>query len=302
MRTPTQLTIADVGIQLSFEEKLLQRFALPNKNDHNFVPGFALQTGQISIHINSFTTPTHAGEKIISSEDRLWQMYHCEEGYLDCRFYAENPMEPTWWSYIDHYFGKIDIGLNLDFLRPASGCHSLPGGLGNFATDRKLMIPALLNFDVLLFHGAGGMVQNRGFVIAGPSGSGKSTMAGLLVKAGHPMFSDECMALRNQNDNTWQAYGTPWDSSAGIARNESVPLAAILFLQQAQITSLQRLSRGESLKRTLQFCTIPWYLPAFADKALSVCEQLIDEIPMYELNCSLEDQPIKAIERLAESL
>ncbi len=303
MRTLTRLTIAGVGIQVSCEEKLLQKLiASEKKTGHYFTPDHSLQQNQITIHISSIPEPPAAGDKIIQSEDSLWKMQVLGNGYLDCRYYEENPDEPSWWSSIDSHFQNINIGLNFQVLRPASSDHSLPGGLDDFATDRKLMIPALLQHGVLLVHGAGGVVQDRGLIIAGPSGSGKSTMATLFTQAGHRMFCDECMAVRKHDNSSWLAYGTPWNSSAGIARDESTPLSAILFLQQEKETAVRRLTRKESLKRILQFSPIPWYLPAFGEKALSLGEQLINEIPMFELNCSLNDQPVKEIERLAVSL
>ena len=75
----------------------------------------------------------------------------------------------------------------------------------------------------------------------------------------------------------------------------------ILFLKQAETNQLQKLSTGESLKRLLSVCSIPWHLPSFADKALALATRLVADIPMYELACTPDHHPVEAIEELAAS-
>lgn len=288
-------------IEVSCDDDLLQNFTLLADDDqHPFNPVQSYRLADVSVYVSSLKTPPIGDKKIISAENNLWQLYSLGNGFLDCRFTAKNPYTHYWWACIDHYYRKIDIGVNLHALRAsAHDKHKIQAYA--FATDRKLIIPAILNHGVLSLHSAGGEVKNKGIVIAGTSGTGKSTLASLLKKNGHHMFSDEAITVRSLN-NVWFAHGTPWPSSAGIVSNESAPLGTILFLRQAKTTSFQRLSKRDCIKRILQFSSIPWHLPHLADVALSICEQLVSEVPMYEMNCSLDDQPIEAIERLAESL
>jgi hypothetical protein len=79
-------------------------------------------------------------------------------------------------------------------------------------------------------------------------------------------------------------FGTPWPGDAGVAVNESVPLKALCFLRQADATSLRPLKPEEILQRLLPVASIPWYEPELSNKALNLCEFLIERYPAYELS------------------
>ena len=121
-------------------------------------------------------------------------------------------------------------------------------------------------------------------VFAGQTGTGKSTVSRLLGgENGARFLSDDRIMLRRFGGKL-SMYGTPWPGDAGIAINESVPLKAICFLRHANGTSLRSLKPEEVLQRLLPVASIPWYESGLTEKALNLCEFLIERYPAYELS------------------
>ena len=58
----------------------------------------------------------------------------------------------------------------------------------------------LANNSEVVLHASSVIIQNSIFAFAGISGTGKSTIAHELVKAGHKLFSDEALILRESGD------------------------------------------------------------------------------------------------------
>ncbi|MEO8001771.1 MAG: hypothetical protein ABI644_07835 [Arenimonas sp.] len=65
----------------------------------------------------------------------------------------------------------------------------------------------LANEGHLLLHACAVNVNGRTLLFLGKSGWGKSTLAALFHQAGYPLYSDDCVLLK-QKDSTWQVIAT----------------------------------------------------------------------------------------------
>ena len=63
-----------------------------------------------------------------------------------------------------------------------------------------------------------------------------------------------------------------------------MPLKALCFLRHADDTALRPLEPQEVLQRLLPVASIPWYESGLTEKALDLCEFLIEQYPAYELS------------------
>jgi hypothetical protein len=155
-----------------------------------------------------------------------------------------------------------------------------------YPLDQILLTTLLASEGALLLHACGGMTPAGGVAFAGVSGAGKSTLSRLLADSpGMRFFSDDRIFVRRQrhNDARFQLHGTPWAGDAHMARNEHAPLAALCFLTQATSTRLQDLIPADALQRLLPITTLPWFDARAIGRALDACEQLIANVPCYEL-------------------
>lgn len=196
----------------------------------------------------------------------------------------QDDQRPLWSMTIDRGFnhGRIYCSKNV-FV--ASGKSMLARHIVQYPLDQLLMIHvAAARSAALLLHAAGGRIDGRGLLFAGQSGAGKSTVSRLLGNGDSARFLSDDRVMLRRFGSKLSMYGTPWPGDAGIAVNESVPLKAICFLRHADGTSLRQLNPEEVLHRLLPVASIPWYEPGLSEKALDLCEFLIEHYPAYELS------------------
>jgi hypothetical protein len=191
---------------------------------------------------------------------------------------------PRWSMTVDRGFNHGRIYCSKEVF-VASGKSMLARHVVQYPLDQLLMIHvATARSAALLLHAAGGRIDGRGVLFAGPSGAGKSTVSRLLGNGKSARFLSDDRIMIRRFGSKLSMYGTPWPGDAGIAVNESVPLKAVCFLRHADGTSLRALKPEEVLHRLLPVASIPWYESVLTEKALSLCEFLIEHYPAYELS------------------
>lgn len=140
---------------------------------------------------------------------------------------------------------------------------------------------ALLFRGGLLVHAAGAVLKGRGLVFPAVSGTGKSTLSRLL-EAEFPgaVVCDERIALRPATAH-WILAGTPWESTAGIARETAAPLAALVFLEQAPACAIEPISAPDALRRVLPLISVDWGCGELADRGAAALDALLAAVPAY---------------------
>ena len=143
----------------------------------------------------------------------------------------------------------------------------------------------LPDFDGLYLHSSAVVLDGKAYLFSGHCGAGKSTHTRLWQQVFGPdvrVINDDKPALR-RIDGQWIAYGTPWCGKDGINLNERAPLAGICYLKKAQKNEIRRLSKREAMERILAQTIRRFPDRERLDKMLHLLEQLMSEIPVYEL-------------------
>jgi hypothetical protein len=248
------------------------------------------------INITSCSRKYSVLDKIFSLQRT--NLYTTAEGYLQRFYLTDDKKDLLWTVAIEHSFTRFEYCLH-----PHNGREKLavtdPYGP---ITSLFLLQHSFINRQGLIIHAAGGTVQGKGIAFAAPSGTGKSTLSELLVQSPHNRFFSEERLIVRLVDKQWHVWGTPWHGEGNIARNESAPLSALVFLKQSQITKITPLSSSEGLHRLIQTASISWYSEEWTDKGLALCESLIKEIPMFELAFRPDQSAVQAVEHLAAAL
>lgn len=154
----------------------------------------------------------------------------------------------------------------------------------------------LLNFRGMTLHASAVEVDGKAYLFSGSSGTGKSTHTQLWQSVfGEKalIFNDDKPALRNL-DGTWYAYGTPW-SGKGENLNRKVPLVGICFLKQARENRIRRLDNAEAVQKIIWQTMRRFNKPEKLDLMLSRVDELVREIPVFEL----ENRPEPEAARLS---
>lgn len=140
---------------------------------------------------------------------------------------------------------------------------------------------ALRAFDEghLLFHAAGIVHQDEGYVLFGHSGSGKTTAARL--SKGKPVLNDDLLLLARGEDG-WRVWATPFGRRRH-ADVRSAPLKALLHLVQGPEDRIVEIPRGEALAALVANSPVVNADIERASDLLTWWDTLLDDVPVYRL-------------------
>lgn len=140
----------------------------------------------------------------------------------------------------------------------------------------------------LVIHSSAVEYKGRGIIFSAPSGTGKSTHASLWEKyLNASVLNDDSPALRIIDEKVY-VYGNPWSGSAHKCKNDSVPLSAIVMLQQAPKNEIVRLKKEEAGIYLLPRVFLPYFDGQRMDMALKNLENIIEKTPVFLLKCTPE--------------
>ncbi len=162
--------------------------------------------------------------------------------------------------------------------------------LETLAVYRKLA-EALVERDVLLFHGSVVAVDGEAYLFTAKSGTGKSTHTRLWRQA----FGDRALMINDDKpllhvgEDGVRAYGTPWNGKHHLGGNCSAPLKALCILERDKENHVERVSPEDAFPRMLQQC----YLPEDGEKVekiLALLERMSQCVKLYRLGCNMEPE------------
>ena len=97
--------------------------------------------------------------------------------------------------------------------------------------------------------------------------------------------------------DTIHAYGTPWPGDGKIAVNRSGELDGIYFLHKSSQNRIECITPRQAFERLMPTVSIPWYHEEMVRELFDFCEQLVKNIPMYDLHFSPTTELSSFLER-----
>ncbi len=164
------------------------------------------------------------------------------------------------------------------------------GYLETLAVYRKIAL-ALLERDILLYHGSCLAMDGQAYLFTAKSGTGKSTHSRLWRQ----QFGDRVTMINDDKpllkagDRGATAYGTPWNGKHRLSTNTGCPLKAICILERSETNHIERISRKEGYPLLLQQVYRPKDPVALA-KTLQVLDKLLSQVEIYRLGCNMDPQ------------
>jgi hypothetical protein len=152
----------------------------------------------------------------------------------------------------------------------------------------------------LVLHAAGVVTKGMGIAFIGRSGMGKSTQAALWERwRGAAVLNDDRPAVTLEPGGAL-LHGTPWSGSSSKRLALSVPLAAVVLLDQAPVNSARLLTCSEAIPRLLPRIFMPYWSDAGMEAALATAERLMGGIRIIHLGCRPDPDAIACLERVLE--
>lgn len=162
--------------------------------------------------------------------------------------------------------------------------------LETLAVYRKL-VTALLDRNILLFHGSALAVDGEAYIFTAKSGTGKSTHARLWRETFGDrvtMVNDDKPLIRVENGQA-VVYGTPWDGKHRLSTNISLPVKAICILERSETNQISPITGMQGLTMLFQ----QTYRPeeeASMQKTMELISEMSMAVKLYRLGCNMEPE------------
>lgn len=156
--------------------------------------------------------------------------------------------------------------------------------LESLAVCRKIA-EALIEYNIVLMHGAVISLQNEGIIFLARSGVGKTTHVNNWKKA-YP----ETEIINGDKPlidiNKQLAFGTPWCGKEFYNKNKSTKIKAFCILDRAEENSIEKIKFKEALNKLIEHT----YFPRKEESIHIVmnCINKLQNIDCFHLHCNME--------------
>jgi hypothetical protein len=157
----------------------------------------------------------------------------------------------------------------------------------------------LANLGGFFLHSSGVVIDSKGILFVGQSGAGKSTIRNmtLLTEKIKPLSNDR--NILRKFSGGYKVYGTWSYSDLPDFQAVSVPLSAIMFIEQAEENQILLLEdRFEVTKRLVPRIIRPIESTEWWDKTLTIVNDIVLEVPCYIVRFDLTGRIVEQLEDL----
>ena len=142
---------------------------------------------------------------------------------------------------------------------------------------------------------------NRFFgVKAGHSGVGKSTQASLWEKHAGAEIINGDRALLRKKEGKWHSYGYPCCGSSVICINRTLPLLAVVLLEQGEENRIEMLSMSQKIRIFLSGSEMYLWSTKEFDRVYEIAKALCQEILIIKLVCRQEQEAVTLLKNILE--
>lgn len=152
----------------------------------------------------------------------------------------------------------------------------------------------------IVFHCSYIQVGDKAILFTAPSETGKSTQADLWHKyRGARIINGDRAAIRLIDGKLFAA-GIPFSGSSIYCKNRTLPLAAVVYLGQASVTTIRKMKGYEAFARVWEGVSVNTWDKDDMEKASALVKTLVENIPVFHMPCTPDESAIIALEKALE--
>lgn len=134
-----------------------------------------------------------------------------------------------------------------------------------------------------------------------PSGTGKSTQADLWKRyRGTEIINGDRAGIWKAGD-LWMAGGVPWCGTSGIMKNKTMPLRAIVILEQGAENQIKEIRFVSKVGRLMEQITINPWNKEMLSAAQMFCLEICQKVPVILLSCRPDIGAVELLEKELEN-
>jgi len=161
----------------------------------------------------------------------------------------------------------------------------------------------LLENNALVLHSASIIFQEKAILFSAPSGTGKTTQTNLWHKFRKGVFDiNGDRTLLQRTEKGWYACGFPLYGSTVRCVQTAAPIGVIAVVRQSSQDKILPLTEMEKFKAIYSECTVPAYEFSSAERAMRLLGDLVHEVPIVRLNCTMEETAVDALDQHCKGL
>lgn len=143
--------------------------------------------------------------------------------------------------------------------------------------------------------------QGKAILFTAPSETGKSTQADLWQKfRGADIINGDRAVVRVANGEVLAA-GIPFSGSSKHCKNRTLPLAAIVYLEQAETTTIGSFTGAGAFRKIWEGISLNTWNTEDVEKISWVLQQILGRVPVYRLACTPDESAVNALEQMLKS-
>lgn len=147
----------------------------------------------------------------------------------------------------------------------------------------------------VLLHASFIRVGDRAILFTAPSGTGKSTQAELWCRyMGAELINGDRVAVMCRSDGIF-ACGIPFAGSSGVSQYAKLPLAAIVYLSQAEENTVESLAGLIAFRKIWEGCSVHTWDREDLSMASKTVLEVLEQVPVFYLRCRPDEKAVNVL-------
>lgn len=160
----------------------------------------------------------------------------------------------------------------------------------------------LLKHGILTFHGVLMEIQGHGVIISAASGTGKTTHARLWRDLQQALIINGDRATVQFGRGEWIGCGLPWSGTSGEQVNRSVPLKALVILEQSAKNKACMIKGSEAFRAVFPHLQFPRWDAFMINRMMDYLDDFLCSIPVVRFSCRPDVEAVSVLKKVLEKL
>lgn len=142
--------------------------------------------------------------------------------------------------------------------------------------------------------------KGKAILFTAPSETGKSTQAELWHEYRGARIINGDRAVVRMAEGQILAEGIPFAGSSHYCENSSLPIAAIVYLEQAPRSTIRKMKGYEAFSRIWEGVSVNTWDRMDMEQVSAVVQRITEQIPVFHMPCTPDESAVAVLEEVLE--